>query len=310
MAMVLLAGVGRAQKSIPPLFQVVNVSGDCQVKGVAGTEFDAAVNRKAYPFGSTLRVGATGGATIVFTGADMPTATILLTGGVELVVDRNPEIPTNVIVRLLEGRVQIFAEMDSAPEALAVETANFVVKAFTGESDITVRSTGDAFHETLIAIKKGGIKIDSDHFTFPDMRAGAMFFIETSQDRSLSRITCRSGEAAIVLENGTEEPLVFTARKRATVKIWRQAAPVGGREIVAIFAVGPDGKRPECYAFAVGQPGLVSMATASEQAEAGTNGDAGLDEHAIATGTNGEEEQSDGMSAAEIDAAFKELFGE
>jgi hypothetical protein len=310
-SVVWLAGTVTAQVvAAPPLFQLANVKGSCEVKRPAQEAREQAINRKAYPFGTSVFTGLGGKAVVMIdAGPEVASASAMLAENTEVHIDRNPEIASNSVMRLITGSTEVFAETDTPAHVLAVDTANFVVNNFTGRATLSLKEDSE-FQTVEINVVKGGVALEGDQFAIPAMRAGSRFTIETTPDRSLSRITCIKGEVDVALQNGSEEPLSFPARPGAIIKIWRQFAPVGGRQIVAVFAVGPDGKRPECYAFAVGLPGIVSVDTAEETAAAAAAGD--FDDAAAAFSAFADDNAAPdgGKSSEEVDQAYKELFGD
>lgn len=305
-----ITGPLAAQKaSPPPLFQLTNVQGPCEVKKPDSTTFEPAINRKAYPFGTTIRTGPAGKAFVILAPAydNTPSASVLMAEIAELVVDRDPEAVTNGIVRLQTGKIKIYAEIDTPAKALTVETVAYGVSDFTGLTEVHVLPATTNLIPTRVVVAKGGVKVTGEQFMIADMRAGCAFLIETSADRSLTRMTGESGETAVTLDNGTDEPLVFMARPRSIIKLWREFAPVGGRQIIAVFAVGPDGKRPECYAYAVGQPGMVSSEVAGDDPIETADGEPAAG--AVAPAAAGATPAAT-VPTENADAAFKELFGD
>lgn len=303
-----LVGTLAAQQATPPpLFQLMNVDGSCEVKRPDADAFEPAVNRKAYPFGTAVRTSAEGRAMVLFAppSSETPSASALLKAATDAVIDRDPAAISNGVLRLQTGRVEVFAEADTPAHALTIETPYYRVSGFTGRAEITSApaSATPELHATRIAVAKGRVTVTGDQFAFTDLRAGSAFAIDTTADRGLTRITGETGETVITLENGTDEPLAFAARPRSIIKIWREFAPIGSRQIVAVFAVGPDGKRPECYAFAVGQPGMVSSESLAEETLVEAAEVTPDDATAIDSPANG-------MSAEDIDAAFKKLSAE
>jgi hypothetical protein len=257
----LLAGTLQAQHaSVVPLFQLTRVQGACQVRRPGDAAFEPAIDHKAYPFGTAIRTGPAGSAVISFTGtaADMDLSAALGAAS-DAIVERAPDAPTNRIITLLAGEIQVLADRDVPAQALTVATPDYAVSGFTGCAVVTILPGTIDLISTRVSVVKGGIRIDGNQFAVAGVRAGCAFRIETAADRSLTRITTEAGEAVITLDKGTPESLLFNAVPNATVKIWREYAPVGGRLIVAVFAVGPDGKHPECYAFSVGREGLVAI---------------------------------------------------
>ncbi len=303
----LMAGTLAAQQaSVTPLFQLNNVQGGCEVKRPDATAFEAAVNRRAYPFGTVVRTGPTGEAVVEFSSAsyDAPLTSIALKNGSEAVVDRDAAALTNHIVRLVAGETHVFADLETPERALTVETPDYAAFGFAGRAVIQVSPATTNLITTRIGVVKGGLKISGNQFSVERMRGGCALLIETAADRSLTRIIGETGETVLTLENGTEEPLQFAAYPRSIIKIWREFAPVGGRLVVAVFAVGPDGKHPECYAFAVGQPGMVSTDTDLVVADEAAEPVDGATPAAVA------EPQPEEKPAEDVDAAFKELFGD
>jgi hypothetical protein len=257
----LLAGTLQAQHaSIAPLFQLTRVQGACHVRRPGDTAFAPAIDNKAYPFGTAIQTGPAGSVVIAFTGADTAIDVSAVMGAsTEVRVERAPDASTNRIIILLAGEIQVLADRDTPAQALAVAMPDYTVSGFTGRAVMTKLPATADLGTTRVSAVKGGLIIAGSQFAVSGMRAGCTLRIEAALDRSLTRITPEDGETVITLDNGTPEPLLFSAVPNATVKIWREYAPIGGRLIVAVFAVGPDGKHPECYAFSVGRDGLVAV---------------------------------------------------
>jgi hypothetical protein len=258
---VLLAGTLQAQNaSVVPLFQLTRVQGACHVKRPGGTAFESAVDNKAYPFGTVVQTGTDGAATIAFTGTaadrDLSAA---LGANAEAIVDRASDAPANRIITLRAGEVQVLAAGEIPAQTLAVVTPDYAVSGFTGRAVVTILNATDDLISTRVSVVKGSVTIDGNQFAMARAEAGCAFRIETGGDRSFTRIAAEAGEAVIALDNGTPAPLSFKALPRAIVKIWREYAPVGGRLVVAVFAVEPDGKQSACYAFSAGREGLLTV---------------------------------------------------
>jgi len=80
----------------------------------------------------------------------------------------------------------------------------------------------------------------------------------TSQDRAFSRLTSVSGDFAIILNKGEEDPVNFGMSPKAVVKIWRENAPVGGRPVIAVLVVSPTGIAKHRFAYAEGRAGVAT----------------------------------------------------
>jgi len=310
----LLAGTLAAQNaSVAPLFQVNSIKGTCEIKRPDASAFEAAVDRKAYPFGTAVRSGSDGSAVILFSGtsASAFSVSVALDKNTVAVVDRDPDDHTRHIVLLLAGEVQVYADRDTPERFLTIETPDYAVCAFSGRSLIRFLPAAAEFITTRVGVVQGGLKILGSQFSIQGMRGDCALLFESAPDRSLTRITAETGETIVTLENGTDEPLPFSAYPGSTIKIWRESAPIGGRLIVAVFAVGADGKRPECYAFAVGQKGMISNDTVTPDADAANDADGPAETTPNAAAvTPTADVAPDPKPATDADAAFKELFGD
>ncbi len=305
----LLAGTLEAQHaSVIPLFQLKNVQGACYVNRPGATASEPAIDHKAYPFGTSVQTEPAGSAVIAFTGSFTDVDISAAMGkSTDVRVDREPGTPTNHIISLLAGELQVFADRDTPEQALSVATPDFSVYGFSGRSAVKVLPATADLITTRVAVAKGGVSIIGNQFSVANMRVGCALRIESTPDRSLTRITSEAGEIVITLENGTDEPLLFNAYPRSTVKIWREYAPVGGRLIVAVFAVGPDGKRPECYAFSVGRTGVRSVDDEDIDKE---NADQPAADAFVPPPAALPEIPVQVTPAPDADTAFKEMFGD
>lgn len=253
-ASVLFAATVNAQTRFDPLFRLANIKGVCLVRTPDSTAFVPAVNRKAYPYDTAVQLGADAEAVILFS----PENSIQLTGPAEATVAIQTGNPEGRVLRLASGEARTFTD-DALPEtAMIVETPVAACDAFTGKATIKVSRDVDATLVLQVEAAVGGTRITGPQFMIAKLKSACSIQIRSTPDRSLTRLVNTSGDYPISLENGTDAPVQFESTSKSSVKIWREYAPVGGRLIVSVFAIGPEGKGRECYAFAVGQPAVAS----------------------------------------------------
>ncbi len=252
----LLTAVSLQAAPFDPLFRVVNITGPCQVRRPGETTFEAATRGRAYPYGTVVQTLKLGTATVVLSSDDtvqvgpetVVTPAYCATGGVgrALLLDA--------------GKLVTFADINNAPDALIVVTPVGQCSGLSGRGEIALMPAPDAFILTAIATSGGAMTLSGPQFTLPKLKAGYSVRIVTARDQSLTRILNTLGDYAVVIDNGTPQPVTIQTTTRATIRIWREHAPIGGRLIVSVVATGSDGKGRECFAFAVGQP-LVASST-------------------------------------------------
>lgn len=239
-----------------PLFRVVDIVGPCQVRKPGETAFENATRGRAYPYGTVVRTPKKSSLTVVLSTED----TIQV--GPETVVTPAHSATGGVGKALLleAGKLIAFTSVDNPPDALTVETPVAQCSGLSGRCEIVLMPAPDAFILTAVASSGGAMSLSGPQFTLPKLRAGYSVRIMTTRDQSLTRILNTLGDYTVLIDKGTSQPEPIQTTTRATIRIWREHAPIGGRPIVSVVATGADGKGRECFAFAVGQP-LVASST-------------------------------------------------
>jgi len=240
-------------KLFEPLVRVMNIQGSCEVKNPDVGAFAPALNNKAYPLGSVVRTGLGSSILIVFSAQE--SVQVLENSEVTLASpEKNQE---GRLVRLSYGKIKTFLR-DNLPEgAFGIETPSTSCQSVAGRGEYTL--TADAGVETFQAATiTGSSRILGPQYQIPALRAANTVNIQTSPDRSLSRLTSVSGDFPIHLANGTETPVNFGMSPKAVVKIWRENAPVGGRPIISTLVVSPTGIARHRFVYAEGRSDLTT----------------------------------------------------
>lgn len=240
-------------KLFEPLVRVMNIQGSCEVKNPDVGEFAPVLNNKAYPLGSVIRTGPGSSILIVFSAQE----SVQLLEKSEVTVASPEKNQEGRLVRLSSGKIKTFLR-DNLPEgAFGVETPSTSCQSVAGRGEYTL--TVDAAVETFqVATITGSARIQGPQYQIPALRAANTVNIQTSPDRSLSRLTSVSGDFPIHLANGTETPVNFGMSPKAVVKIWRENAPVGGRPIISTLVVSPTGIARHRFVYAEGRPDLTT----------------------------------------------------
>ena len=223
-------------KTFMPMVRIVQTRGTCEVNNPDVGSYAAAVEGKVYPLGTQFRTGADSLATLIFSSQE----SVQLSSSSEVLVSAPEGNPDGRVVRLLAGRIKTYLRENLPEGSFCIELPNAVSTNVEGRGEYAL--SGDANGETLlIKTITGAARIEGPHYQIPALRAANTVDIQTSADRSFSRLTSVSGDFAIILNKGEEEPVNYGMSPKAVVKIWRENAPVGGRPVIAALVVSPTG---------------------------------------------------------------------
>ena len=240
-------------KLFSPLVRVMNIQGICEVNNPDVGNFVPAQNDKAYPLGTVFRTGAGSSAIIVFSAQE----SVQLLASTEAIASCPEKKPEARIVRLLSGKIKTTLRDTLSEGCFGVETPNASCKNLAGRGEYTL--TTEANTETFQAgTITGAARIVGPQYEIPALRAANTANIQTASDHSFSRLTSISGDFAIILQKGAEEPVNYVMSPKAVVKIWRENAPVGGRAIISTLVVSPTGLARHRFAYAEGRPNLAT----------------------------------------------------
>ena len=243
------------------LVRVMSIQGVCEVNNPDVGKFMPALNNKAYPLGTTIRTGVDSSALLVFSDRE----SVQLGANTEVLIASADKAPNSRVVRLVSGKIKTDLR-DNLPEgSFGVETPNASCKnvAGRGEYTLTTEANNETFEAKTIT---GSARIDGPQYHIPALRAANTVNIQTAQDRSMSRLTSVSGDFAILLEKGAEEPVNFGMSPKAVVKIWRENAPVGGRAIISTLVMSPTGLVRHRFAYAEGRANIATGELVAAQA--------------------------------------------
>ena len=245
--------VPQEEKEFWLLVRVNSIRGTCEVYNPDVDKFMAAIENKAYPLGSVVRTGAGSSAALSFSELE----SLQLSENTEVVALCAEQNKDARVVRLVKGKIRTNLRENLKAGLFGVETANASCKDVAGRGEYSVLA--DAKTETFqVATITGANRIEGAHYKIPALRAANTLNVMTAVDRSLSRLTSVSGDFAIMLDKGSEEPVSYQMSPQAVVKIWRENAPVGGRAVIATLVVSPNGMAQHRFAYAEGRENIAT----------------------------------------------------
>jgi hypothetical protein len=266
LAPLLIAGSLTAA-TFEPLFRVVSPKGICMALVHGTSEYVPVQKGKAYPFGTAIRCGESGGAVIVLSAADA----LQLEANTTVDLAEDPGDPSCKILRLRAGRLSTRLSSGNPERALTIETPVAACSALAGTVTFGLAASAVGSTLSVQTDPASTVKVVGPQFIIPALANGAGVRIATAADNSFTRIDNLANDYPILLNRGTDEhapeqvdgmpnqDLVEVATsKRAAVKIWRSHAPVGGTLIFSAMITDAQGKVKETFAFAVGKPSLGS----------------------------------------------------
>ncbi|MDA3926721.1 MAG: hypothetical protein PF904_18705 [Kiritimatiellae bacterium] len=230
------------------LVRVINIQGICEVNNPDLGEFKQAKHNKAYPMGSIFRTGANSKCILIFSAAD----SAIVTANSELMVTACKKTCQSLTLKLITGEIQTTLRDNLSDGSFSVNTPNCDIINISGRGSYTL-GTEEGNEILKASTITGTARVEGPHYTIPALQAANKVNITTDPNRSFSRLTSVSGDFAIELSNGTEEPIIYKMSPKALVKIWRESAPVGGRTIVSTLVVSPTGMARHRFAYAEGR---------------------------------------------------------
>jgi hypothetical protein len=235
------------------LARVQSPRGIAEVNNPDVGSFQPVLANKAYPLGSTFRTGPASSVVINFSNTDG----VLLLENSEIIVSVDPKKEDARAVTLVRGQLRTYMKDNMPEEMFSVATPNALCKSLAGRAEFSL-GVKDGNEELSVATITGSLLLEGLQFTIPTLRAANTVNVLTATNRSLSRLISEKGDFKVVLSTGTEFPVSYDISPRAVIKIWRDAAPIGGRTIVSTLVVGPSGTAQHRFVYAVGRDVLAT----------------------------------------------------
>ncbi len=243
---VLVMPAALAQRSFDPMFRIAGIQGTCLVRTPGATAFRQAREGWAYPYGSTVSVETDADATLMFSNDDFVT----ISRGAKVIPEHAGTREENRLqLRFERGRL-VYTMREAIGEAnrFQIITPSAMAENLKLRGEITLADR-DGMTEMTVRPRSGSLDINGAQFAIGRMRSGMAASITMAHDRTYTAIENLSGDFTVVLDSGEEQPVLANTTPRAVVKMWRKHAPVGGRLIVSVLAIGADGRPIHRFAY-------------------------------------------------------------
>jgi len=247
--------VAKGEKGFNLLVRAISVRGAADVMNPDTGVWAPIQKNKAYPLGSVFRTGAGGEVVAIFSGSE----SVQMFPDTEIVVQACKDNPKGRSVQLVSGRILTFLKDNLLEGQFSVETPNASCKNMAGRADFSLKMEGEN-ERLVVAAITGTIRVEGPQYAIAALRAANTVNVLTTPNRALSHLTGEKGDYKITLDNETDNPVVYDMSPKAVVKIWREAAPVGGKMVVSTLVVSPTGKARHRISFVVGRGGIFEPA--------------------------------------------------
>ena len=230
-----------------PLFQILDVTGECVVRRPDADSSEPAVLGASYPYGSMLRTGADSGASIAFAEGN----TCKVNGNVIASFMQNPDDKTRKTIHLYRGKVDLSLEENFA-EHNAMEVLTqccFFNCAKGGNSSFDAKDEG----EVKVVVAKcisGEIEGDGPSFSLPLLSDNAAVTIVCSPDQGFIRLRGLEGEFEVEVDDEDGRARLIDIKKDSVVKIVRSQSEVDPNVlIVSILELDSEGELISASSF-------------------------------------------------------------
>ena len=230
-----------------PLFQVLDVKGECVIRRPDADSSEPAEPGASYPYGSTLRTGAESGASIAFSEGN----TCQINGNVIASFMQNPDDKTRKAIHLYRGKTDLTLE-DNFTEHNAMEVLTqccFFNCAEGGSTSFDAKEEG----EVKVVVAKcfsGAIEGDGPNFSLPRLGDNAAVTIVCSADQGFIRLRGLEGEFEVEVDDEDGGARAITITKDSVVKIVRSQSEVDPNVlIVSILELDNEGELISASSF-------------------------------------------------------------
>ena len=198
-----------------PSFTIAKVTGTCEVQAPDASESEAAVEGKAYAYGTLIRAGSSSSCIVSFSEDNG----CLVCQNTTARITQQEKNKKFKIVRVVDGEVEFNLEKDFHKyNQLSVETPSAVCKAIGCTFATGFQIVGDLKTSTF-RCSEGEIGATGDYFSITDFGADDQVTISETPNNNFIRVKIVKGEVTLVLrdENGGERRVTLVAGDELTI---------------------------------------------------------------------------------------------
>lgn len=232
-----------------PLFQVIEIVGECTLQRPQENNFSPAEDSKAYPYGTKIITGQRSSLTISFSKGNI--CRILADANVS--VDEDTKNAKLKIIRLNSGEVEIELKEDfhKNGDELNVETATATVAAIGCKFRVASKAEDD-LQVIIIRVIEGMIRVFGENFDAATLDKDDWISLLSPADRSFLRLKTMKGEFGVTIKDEDMQDKEIPTEEGTVLKIWQRFVPETGQRVVTVVLTAPDGTLVETYTVTYG----------------------------------------------------------
>lgn len=223
-----------------PLFRIVNIKGECQIKQAGTDKFVDAKADVAYKYGSTVKT------------LRNSSCIILLSDGNQVTVEANAELVmqedvTNPKLRKIDlgaGKIEVELEKDFATNnEFRVETAAAICGAISCKFSVNATNgwaNGSQLSISIFGCLEGKINIGGSHFLIPQLSKDDWVTVSTDEQHEYTRVKNVKGNFQIQVKDSSGQPVMEDLKGNHVLKIWARPADIGNNISVALYFESPE----------------------------------------------------------------------
>ncbi len=227
-----------------PLFQVIEITGDCSLQRPTEKSFSPAESSKAYPYGTKIITGKRSSLIISFSEGNI--CRILADANVS--VDQDKQNEKLKIIRLNNGEVEVELKEDFHEDGdqLNVETATATCSAIGCKFRVASKAEED-LQVIIIRVIEGSIRVFGENFDAALLDESDWLSLLSPSDRSFLRLKTMKGEFDVTIKDEDAQDKAIPTVEGTVLKIWQRFVPETGQRVVTVVLTDADGTLVETY---------------------------------------------------------------
>jgi len=227
-----------------PLFQVIDITGDCSLQRPQEDSSSPAESNKAYPYGTKIITGKRSALTISFSEGNI--CRILANANVS--VDEDKSNAKLKIIRINKGEVEVELQEDfhKNGDELNVETATATCSAIGCKFRVASKAEED-LQVVVIRVIEGMIRVFGENFSAATLDENDWLSLLSPADRSFLRLKTMKGEFDVAIKDEEMQDKTIPTTEGTVLKIWQRFVPETGQRVVTVVLTAPDGTLIETF---------------------------------------------------------------
>ncbi len=239
---VVTMAASHAMAEFQPLFQVIKITGECNIQRPDDAQFSPAEESKAYPYGTKIKTGMRSSLVIVFSEGNV----CRVLANADIKMDEGITNKKLKIIRLNDGEVEVELKEDFHKDgnALNVETASAICGAIGCKFRVASKME-DNLQIIIVRVIEGLIKLQGEDFSIAELDQDDWISLLSPPDKSFLRLKTMKGEFKIVISDENHQPKDVPTEEGTVLKIWQKKVPGTNQRVVTAVLTAPDGQMIE-----------------------------------------------------------------